>query len=102
MLCPSRGCREEEKAVFWENFDNVMQKVEGTSRPVIAGDLNGHVSGKKDGEDRVNGDHGLGDRNAGEEVVDFAQAYDLVIANTYFCKRNSHLVTYSSGGRETY
>ena len=78
-----------------------MQKVEGTSRPVIAGDLNGHVSGKKDGEDRVNGDHGLGDRNAGEEVVDFAQAYDLVIANTYFCKRNSHLVTYSSGGRET-
>ena len=60
------------------------------------------MGGKKDGEDRVNGGHGLGDRNAeGENVVDFAHAYDIVIANTYFCKRTSHLVTYSSGGKET-
>ncbi|TKW31776.2 hypothetical protein SEVIR_2G129701v4 [Setaria viridis] len=33
----------------------------------------------------------------GEEVLDFAVAFDLMIANTFFRKRQSHLVTFSSG-----
>ena len=33
----------------------------------------------------------------GEEVLDFAVAFDLMIANTFFRKRESHLVTFSSG-----
>ena len=32
-----------------------------------------------------------------EEVLDFAIAFDLMIANTFFHKRQSHLVTFSSG-----
>ena len=31
------------------------------------------------------------------EVLDFAVALDLMIANTFFRKRESHLVTFSSG-----
>ena len=33
----------------------------------------------------------------GEEVLDFAVAFDLMIANAFFRKRESHLVTFSSG-----
>ena len=33
----------------------------------------------------------------GGEVLDFAVAFDLIIANTFFRKRESHLVTFSSG-----
>ena len=32
---------------------------------------------------------------------DFAVAHDLVIGNTLFKKRNSHLITYASGDHET-
>ena len=39
-----------------------------------------------------------GSRNQeGEEVLDFAIDFDLMIANTFFRKRQSHLVTFSSG-----
>ena len=33
----------------------------------------------------------------GEEVLNFTLAYDLLIANTLFRKRESHLVTFRSG-----
>ena len=33
----------------------------------------------------------------GEDVLNFALAYDLLIANTLFRKRESHLVTFRSG-----
>ena len=38
-----------------------------------------------------------GSRNQGEDIFDFVVAYNLVIANTFFRKRDSHLVTFSSG-----
>ena len=41
---------------------------------------------------------GYSSRNQeGEEVLDFDIAFDLMIANTFFRKRQSHLVTFSSG-----
>jgi hypothetical protein len=33
--------------------------------------------------------------------LDFAVAYNLVIANTFFRKRDSHLVTFSGGHRSS-
>jgi hypothetical protein len=45
----------------------------------------------------VDGPEGEGDRNPeGEDILNFAIAYDLMIANI-FRKRQSHLVTFSSG-----
>ena len=37
----------------------------------------------------------------GERILEFALANDLIVGNTLFCKRQSHLVTYSSGGNKT-
>jgi hypothetical protein len=33
----------------------------------------------------------------GEDILNFAIAYDLMVANTFFRKRKSHLITFSSG-----
>ena len=47
--------------------------------------------------EKMIGGFGYGSRNQeGEEVLDFAVAFDLMIANTLFRKRESHLVTFSS------
>ncbi|KAL6507200.1 hypothetical protein OROHE_022099 [Orobanche hederae] len=66
---------------------------------IIGGDLNGHVGVSRDGFESVHGGFGFGDRNeAGNGILDFALAYDLGIMNTWFEKRDSHLVTYRNGG----
>ena len=64
----------------------------------IGGDLNGHVGTSSVGFEVVQGGFGYVSRNQeGEEVLDFAIAFDLMIAKTFFSKRQSHLVTFSSG-----
>jgi hypothetical protein len=63
----------------------------------IGGDLNGHVGSTRVGFDGVHGGFGYGNRNQkGEGILNFALAYDLIVANTLFRKRVSHLVTFSS------
>jgi hypothetical protein len=64
----------------------------------IGGDLNGHVCSTRVDFDGVYGGFGYGSRNQeGEGILNFALAYDLIVANTLFRKRVSHLVTFSSG-----
>ncbi|ONL96987.1 Retrovirus-related Pol polyprotein LINE-1 [Zea mays] len=64
----------------------------------IGGDLNGHVGTSSTSFEGVHGGFGFGTRNQeGEEILNFALAYDMFIANTFFRKRTSHLVTFSSG-----
>jgi hypothetical protein len=64
----------------------------------IGGDLNGHVGSTRLGFDGVHGGFGYGSRNQEEEgILNFALAYDLIVTNTLFRKRVSHIVTFSSG-----
>ena len=63
----------------------------------IGGDLNGHVGTSNVGFERVHGGFGYGSRNQeGEDILNWALAYDLLVANTIFRKRKSHLVTFRS------
>ncbi|XP_051785415.1 uncharacterized protein LOC127528739, partial [Erpetoichthys calabaricus] len=56
----------------------------------------------RNGYERFHGGQGYGSRNEdGERALDCAEAHDLAVANTFFKKKLTHLVTYSSGGRET-
>jgi hypothetical protein len=64
----------------------------------IGGDLNGHVGSTRVCFDGVHGGFGYGSRNQeGKSILNFALVYDLIIVNTLFRKRVSHLVTFSSG-----
>ena len=50
-----------------------------------------------DGYEMVHGGYGFEDRNeAGMSILDFAIAYDLILANSYFKKRDEHLNTLKS------
>ena len=75
-----------------------MVRAVPSSELFIRGDLNDHVGTSSAGFEAVQGGFGYGSRNQeGEEVLDFVLAFDLMIANTFFRKRQSHLVTFSSG-----
>ncbi|XP_070021842.1 uncharacterized protein [Nicotiana sylvestris] len=54
------------------------------------------------GYNEVHGSFGFGERNGGGiSLLDFAKAFDLVIANSSFMKRDEHLVTYQSSVAKT-
>jgi hypothetical protein len=95
---PQIGLNESVKMQFWEALDTLVSSVPISEKLFIGGDLNGHVGSTRVGFDGVHGGFGYGSRNQeGECILNFALAYDLIIANTLFRKRVSHLVTFSSG-----
>ena len=95
---PQVDLDESAKREFWEELDGLIKAVPSSEKLFTGGDLNGHVGTTSAGFEAVHGGFGYGSRNQeGEEVLDFAVAFDLMIANTFFRKRESHLVTFSSG-----
>ena len=64
----------------------------------IGGDLNGHVGRDNFGYQGIHGGFGFGSRNEeGINILDFASTHDLILANTHFIKRESHMITFKSG-----
>ena len=95
---PQVGLSEAAKREFWEDLDGMVRGVPSSEKLFIGGYFNGHVGTTSGGFERVHGGFGYGDRNQeGEEIFNFAVAYDLMLANTFFRKRQSHIVTFSSG-----
>jgi hypothetical protein len=55
----------------------------------IGGDLNGHVGTVRGMFERVHEGFGYGEQNQeGEDILNFAIAYDLMVANTFRKKKN--------------
>ncbi|CAL5400242.1 unnamed protein product [Camellia sinensis] len=95
---PQVGLDDQTKRDFWEQMDEILQEIPVGENLVIGGDFNGHVGIDKVGYERVHSGYGFGDRNeAGERILDFALASDLVVANTMYKKRDEHLITFKSG-----
>jgi hypothetical protein len=95
---PQIGLNESVKMQFCEELDALVSSVPISEKFFIGGDLNGHVGSTRVGFDGVHGGFGYGSRNQeGEGILNFALAYDLIVVNTLFRKRVSHLVTFSSG-----
>ncbi|XP_009758578.1 uncharacterized protein [Nicotiana sylvestris] len=99
---PQVGLDEEIKRRFWEGLDEIVRSIPPTERLFIGGDFNGHIGSAACSYVEVHGGFGLGDRNGrGTSLLDFAEAFDLVIANSTFPKREEHLVTFQSSAVKT-
>lgn len=94
-----RGCPAEEKEEFWRQIDSLIRAVPENERIVLGGDLNGHIGQDNANIQRVHGGSGAGERNEGEQITDFAMAFDLTSVNT-LKKRKAQMFTYRSGNRE--
>ena len=99
VYAPQVGLSEEVKDRFWDELIRVVRGLDDNDFVILAGDLNGHVGSEAMGYEGIHGGWGYGTRNAeGERILEFALAMNMVICNTAFKKRESHLVTYRSGG----
>ncbi|XP_071709150.1 uncharacterized protein [Rutidosis leptorrhynchoides] len=99
---PHVGLGEAEKESFWELLDEVVRGCPADHRLIIGGDLNGHIGAEVEGYRGAHGGFGYGVRNEeGRSILEFAIAHDLVVANSFFKKRDAQLATFHSGGHST-
>ncbi|KAG5576666.1 hypothetical protein H5410_056800, partial [Solanum commersonii] len=76
--------------------------IPNTKKIFIGGDFNGHIGATSNGFDEVHGGFGFGERNGGgTSLLDFAKAFELVIANSCFPKKENHLVAFHSSVAKT-
>ncbi|KAG5599850.1 hypothetical protein H5410_031220 [Solanum commersonii] len=101
-LCTSWAWDGEAKKLFYENLDEVVRGIPNTEKIVIGGDFNGHIGATSSGFDDVHEGFGFGERNGGGiSLLEFAKAFELVIANSCFSKKENHMVTFRSSVSKT-
>jgi hypothetical protein len=92
------GLSMREKEELLAVLGEVVSGIDSGERLLICGDLNGHVGSKIDGFETVHGGFGFGERNVeGEMILEFADALNLAVLNTWFRKKESRLFTYENG-----
>ena len=98
VYAPQSGLPEADKNIFYDQLQCVVSKIPASEILIPLGDWNGHVGAVGHGFEEVHFGQGYGVLNTGRErVLEFALANDLIVGNTCFIKRDSHLITYSSG-----
>ncbi|GJX91663.1 craniofacial development protein 2-like protein [Tanacetum coccineum] len=96
------GLSDEVKKSFWEVVDELVRECPPDQRLIIRGDLNGHIGAEEDEYAGVHAGYGYGARNEeGRTILEFVTIHSLVVANSFFKKSDTHLITYQSGGRNT-
>ena len=102
VYAPQVGSPQQDKESFWNDLDEVVQRVPAGEKLIVGGDFNGHVGARNDGFEEVHGGYGFGLMNDdGLNLLDFALSYNFKIVNTQFKKRENHLITYRSGPNQS-
>nr|XP_016449189.1 PREDICTED: uncharacterized protein LOC107774221 [Nicotiana tabacum]XP_016511731.1 PREDICTED: uncharacterized protein LOC107828859 [Nicotiana tabacum] len=98
-----QACLDEEiKRHFWEELDEIVRSIPYAKRLFIGGDFNGHIGSSTCGYTEVHSGFGFRKRNGGgASLLDFARAFELVIANSSFPEREEHLVTFQRSVKMT-
>jgi hypothetical protein len=95
---PQVGLSDDVNRRFWEDLEDMVRGVPSSEKLFIGGDLNGHVGTGRGGFEKVHEGFGYGEQNQeAEDILNFAIDYDLMVANIFFRKKKSHLITFSSG-----
>ncbi|XP_047501811.1 uncharacterized protein LOC125047577 [Penaeus chinensis] len=99
---PQTGETNEEKEMSMENFERIIHDIPGSEKVLVGADFTGHVGKRSDGYQRVHVGKGYAQRNTeGERVLECAESLDMAFVNTFYQKKDEHLITYKSGQHAT-
>ena len=97
VYAPQVGRPDIEKEQFYDLLQEIVSKVPNSEVLIPIGDWNSHVGRVAGAFEAVHGGFGYGNCNIeGERLLEFAVPNNLIVGNTQFKKRDSHLITYSS------
>ena len=97
------GLPAEKKDHFcYKQLLSIFMTINNTEIVIVARDFNGHVGQASHGFGWYHGSNGYGIQNAeGTRILNFSAATNLAVTNTFYTKRTTLLVTYSSGESTT-
>ena len=102
FLIPFKKRETEKIKEAFSNWEGMMSRVPRTENTVVGVDLNGHVGKNAGVFKRVHGGNGYGQRNIeGENISESMECLDLALANTFFNKKEGHLISHKSGGNSS-
>ena len=103
VYAPTNDADEEAKDVFYQQLQNVLDKIPKHDIVILMGDWNAKVGDKQDGEEGVVGHHGLhGERSEnGERFVELCASNNMVITTTLFPHKDIHKHTWVSPDTRT-
>ena len=102
VYAPQASLPAADKDRFYDQPQSTVALLPASETKIVVGDWNGHVGADAGVYGAAHGGQGFGTRNTeGERVLEFAVANDMRVGNTWFKKRDSHLITYTSGGHAT-
>ena len=90
------------KDTSYDQLQGTVRKVGAYETLMKCGDLNGHIGKLANGYEGVHGGYVYGSGNkVGEHILEFTVAHNLAVGNSYFTKKDNHLITYQSRGIST-
>ena len=102
VCAPQSGKRKEEKEEFFTVLGKISSDIDVGERLFICGDMNGHVGAEVDSFEGVRGGYSFGIRNVdGEMLLEFEDALNLAIVNTWFKKEVRMRITYETNACKT-
>ena len=104
VYAPQSGLSDEVKDLFFDPLRAVTARIPASEFLIPCIDWNGHVGRAGTGYREVHGgmEYGRPEPDVeGERTLEYALAFDLLLRNTCFKKRDSHLITYKSGNIAT-
>ena len=104
VYAPQSGLSDVDKDLFFDQLRAVTARIPRSELLIPCGDWNGHVGRAGTEYREVYGGMGYGRSEPdveGERILEYALAFDLLLGNTCFKKRDSHLITYKSGNAAT-
>ena len=94
---PVEAAAEVDKEAFYGELDRVVGFERQGRAVYVIGDMNARVGGQREGEEKVVGAWGVGERNGnGSRLVPWAHERVLAVANTFFRKRRCRMPTWRS------
>ena len=104
VYAPQSGLSDEVKDLFFDQLHAVNARIPASEFLIPCGDWNCHVGCVGTGYREVHDGMGYGRPEPvveGERILEYALAFDLLLGNTCFNKRDRHLITYKSGNIAT-
>ena len=100
---PTLDAEDEDKELFYEQLQSIVEKVNKDDHLTITGDINAKVGSSNHNRERVMAKHGAGILNSnGERLIDFCEMNNLVITGTIFPHKDIHKNTWTSSDGKTH
>ena len=101
IYAPTGDYDDEAVEEVYEDVNKAFSESKAKYR-IVMGDFNAKIGKRQAGEESLVGKHGIGVRNKrGEMLLEFASQQKLVVANTFFKKKESRYWTWESPNGKT-